>query len=358
MPFQYSFDEKLEMLLIYGECRRNATLAAETYAERFPNNNHPNKQIFKKLCQSLRERGDFRQKVKVFQNYNATNELAQGRVLNLVANDPNLSCREISAQTNISKTSVSRILKRHHFHPYHIELHQQLYDRDFENRVTFCQWAQNMIVADPNFFDKVLFTDESCFKSNGLVNRHNMHYWAVENPHWMREQDYQNRWSLNVWGGIINNRIVGPFFFDGHLNGETYASFLRNHLNELLDEVVPLNQRDNIWFQQDGAPPHFSVQAREELQQQFGNSWISRGGPVHWPARSPDLTPPDFFLWGTIKQYVYAERPTTRENMMERITDAFRRFNRLNSAATVQVNFRRRLQLCIEQNGRIFEHLL
>jgi hypothetical protein len=40
-----------------------------------------------------------------------------------------------------------------------------------------------------------------------------MHYWAVENPHWMRQQDHQNRWSLNVWGGVVNNRIVGPFFF-------------------------------------------------------------------------------------------------------------------------------------------------
>ncbi|CAH1378354.1 unnamed protein product, partial [Tenebrio molitor] len=44
------------------------------------------------------------------------------------------------------------------------------------------------------------------------------------------------------------------------------------------------------------------------------------GGPINWPARSPDLNPPDFFLWGTIKGI---SRKATRENMMERIINAF-----------------------------------
>ncbi|KAJ4429330.1 hypothetical protein ANN_26334 [Periplaneta americana] len=33
--------------------------------------------------------------------------------------------------------------------------------------------------------------------------------------------------------------------------------------------------------------------------------WIGRGGPVAWPAQSPDLTPLDFFLWGCMKEKVY-----------------------------------------------------
>jgi hypothetical protein len=75
--------------------------------------------------------------------------------------------------------------------------------------------------------ENVLFTDESSFKSNGHVNRHNMHYWSPVHPHWMRQEKIQNRWSLNVWGGIINNRLIGPFFFDQNLTGEIYAHFLK-----------------------------------------------------------------------------------------------------------------------------------
>ena len=34
----------------------------------------------------------------------------------------------------------------------------------------------------------------------------------------------------------------------------------------------------------------------------FDEKWIGRGGPVAWPPRSPDLTPPDYFLWGFVKE--------------------------------------------------------
>jgi hypothetical protein len=54
-----------------------------------------------------------------------------------------------------------------------------------------------------------MFTDECNFKNNGHVNKHNMHYWAVENPQWMRQRQTQNYWSLNVWGGVIDNKVIG-----------------------------------------------------------------------------------------------------------------------------------------------------
>jgi hypothetical protein len=45
-----------------------------------------------------------------------------------------------------------------------------------------------------------------------------------------------------------------------------------------------------MWFQQDGARPHFALLAR------------ARGrGLVAWLPRSLDLTPMGFFTWGTVK---------------------------------------------------------
>ncbi|KOC70354.1 hypothetical protein WH47_02857, partial [Habropoda laboriosa] len=41
------------------------------------------------------------------------------------------------------------------------------------------------------------------------------------------------------------------------------------------------------------------------------------------PSRSPDLSPLDYFLWGTLKNKVYHEYlPTTVEDMQERIREA------------------------------------
>ncbi|KAJ8962876.1 hypothetical protein NQ318_001284 [Aromia moschata] len=60
------------------------------------------------------------------------------------------------------------------------------------------------------------------------------------------------------------------------------------------------------WCLHDGAPPHFARQVRDFLNVEHPNRWIGRNGPIHWPARSPDLTPCDFYLWGYMKQLVYS----------------------------------------------------
>ena len=44
------------------------------------------------------------------------------------------------------------------------------------------------------------------------------------------------------------------------------------------------------------------------LNEFFGERGISRN---LWPSRSPDLTPPDFYLWGAAKSAVYRDHPRT-----------------------------------------------
>jgi hypothetical protein len=41
----YSVEDYVEMLLIYGECGRNARAAVRMYAQHFPNRNHPNHKV-------------------------------------------------------------------------------------------------------------------------------------------------------------------------------------------------------------------------------------------------------------------------------------------------------------------------
>ncbi|CAK9803098.1 hypothetical protein ANTQUA_LOCUS3581 [Anthophora quadrimaculata] len=76
-----------------------------------------------------------------------------------------------------------------------------------------------------------------------------------------------------------------------------------------------------MWMQQDGSPAHYSLIARNALNQQFPNRWIGRDGPIQFPARSPDLTPLDFFLWGYLKDKVYVKVSTTVSDMKQYIID-------------------------------------
>jgi hypothetical protein len=52
----------------------------------------------------------------------------------------------------------------------------------------------------------------------------------------------------------------------------------------------------------------------EMLKQFFDDRIISKN---LWPLRSPDLTPPDYFLWGYLKQGVYSNRPQTIEELIQ-----------------------------------------
>ena len=44
-------------------------------------------------------------------------------------------------------------------------------------------------------------------------------------------------------------------------------------------------------------------------------------GPYEWPARSPNLTPCDFFLWGWLKEQVYSTKRTTMDELEGRIRE-------------------------------------
>ena len=42
---------------------------------------------------------------------------------------------------------------------------------------------------------------------------------------------------------------------------------------------------------------------------------MSKNGDLEWPPRSPDLTVPDYFLWGYLKSKVYASKPKTIDEL-------------------------------------------
>lgn len=350
-----SVEEKIEMIFIYGECRRNVNDAVAMYAERFPDRRAPSRASFYRVVGDFTQNGSVQPKKRKRQA-TVNNEANQIAVLAAIALNPEVSSRSIARDSGISQTSVMRILKINKFHPYHICLHQELHGNDFANRMVFCQWVHERLQLNRNFLRHVLFSDESTFTNHGNVNKHNMHYWSVENPHWLREVEHQRPWSVNVWCGIMENRLIGPYFIEGTLNGQKYRDFLDTELKVMLEHLT-LDEKLNMWFQHDGCPAHFSRISREALDRDYTDRWIGRGGPVAWPARSPDLTPLDFFLWGTIKDKVYQNVPTTPANMMERITNACRDINE-ETILRCHDSFIKRIDKCIEVNGHHFEHLL
>ena len=59
------------------------------------------------------------------------------------------------------------------------------------------------------------------------------------------------------------------------------------------------------------------------LDATFPNRWIGRDDPTPWPPRSPDITLLDYFLWGCVKEKVFATPVRDITNLKARITDSF-----------------------------------
>lgn len=349
----YTQSDKVDMLLIFGECHKNSRNAADLYAQRYPDRHHPTHQYFPYLENRFRqERHQQEQAEEKF----IINEETEINVLAMVEVDKTVSLRQIHEELQINHESARKILKKHGYRSFKYQLHQHLYANDGPRRVVFCDWLLQNQRLDPDFINFILFSDESRFTNNGMFNRQNTRYWAQQNQHQMRQGNFQERFGVNVWAGIVGSRIIGPILFQGHLTGVRYLNFLQNEIENNLNEL-PLAVLRRIYFQQDGAPPHNTREVVNYLIENFNNKVIATNGPIQWPARSPDLTVLDFFIWGHVKEMVYATTPATLQILEERILWAFRSITPqiLQNVSREAIE---RAEKCREQGGMHFEHLL
>lgn len=349
----YTNDEKTDMILIFGECRKNANAAAQLYRERYPNRLAPTDKIFRRLEAKLRSDWPKTKRPRVRTATGEANEIA---VIEAITENPHIGQNTIARNLGISQASVSKIINANKFHPYHIQLVHDLKPTDYPKRLEFCNFVRQRLEADENFLNLVLFSDEAKFSNNGGVNKHNCHYYALENPHWIRMGHFQNVISTNVWCGILGERIIGPYFFRGTLTGLRYLAFLNDILPQLLEEIE-LGIREEMWFQQDGAPPHYHREVRTFLNNNFGERWIGRGAVSPWPARSPDLTPLDYFLWGAVKEEVYQTPIENLDQLEQRIRAACNRISP-EILRRVKRSFMNRINACERSGGAHFEQFL
>ncbi|KAJ8955433.1 hypothetical protein NQ318_003531, partial [Aromia moschata] len=108
----------------------------------------------------------------------------------------------------ISQTTVLRILRKENYHPYKLQLVQELNEDDPDRRL------------------------------HVLSKRYNGRYWSRTNPHWIIESHTQHPQKLNVWAGIVANRIIQPLFLEETLTGERYLEFLQNDLLPSLSGMI------------------------------------------------------------------------------------------------------------------------
>ena len=188
------------------------------------------------------------------------------------------------------------------------------------------------------------------------MNTQNVRIWGSERPSDANQEFDRNAPKLNVFCAMNGFQIIGPYFFPNDtVNANDYCDMLNTWF------LPKLRNKTTAVFQQDGAPPHWSLATRALLNTTFPGRWIGRAGAtdqnmLDWPPRSPDITPLDFFLWGYVKDDVFTlPFPETVEQMKVKIQDAIKKISRA-LLEKVHESFRRKLKLVIEKKGSHIEN--
>ena len=274
-------------------------------------------------------------------------------IRNMFLSNPKVSIRYVAGQTNISYGTIWNYLRKElGFYPYKLQMGTQLSDEDKINRVSFATFSRSKLSNNSAFLKQIVFSDECHFSLSGRVNKQNCRIWGTERPQVVYEAP-QSAPSIMVWCAISEKEVIGPYFFENeNVTGDTYKRMLRYYAFPRLRDYP-----ESMIFQQDGAPPHFALTVRHYLDFKLPNRWIGRAGPISWPARSPDLTPCDYFLWGYIKDNTFRNLPGSLTELKTKIREVIGTITE-EMLQNVFENMKTRLAFVICQYGGHFEHLM
>lgn len=221
--------------------------------------------------------------------------------------NPSASIRIAEKSLQMSRSQIHHILKGVlKFKAYKTQTRQLLTNAARIKRLLFANGFNTQIL------DKIWFSDESYFYLYPKANK-NQVVWAKSRPVDNFVQKPNHSAKILVWMAVSHN---GVFWrpIDGHMNSQSYLNLLKH---EFIPYLKSRNLKDSCFFMQDGAPCHTSKIVLSYLYKHFKERVISKRYPntynigLEWPPYSPDLTPLDYCIWGTLKSRVSKHKPTT-----------------------------------------------
>src|SRR5215510_799002 len=205
MPFVFSHVEYCDMHFVYGFCDDNARAAVQEYQRRFPDRQVPSRSVFTRIHQTLRDTGSLPSVSMQSEREVVRTINTRENILQMVQRSPLLSTRRMASRIGVSRIQVWRTLHEEDLYPYHDQRVQHLEPGDHAQRMDLCQW----IKAHPELLSVILFSDEASFTRDGVNNLRNVHTWSHDNPHEISITNVQRRFSVNVWCGVLGNKLIG-----------------------------------------------------------------------------------------------------------------------------------------------------
>lgn len=146
-----------------------------------------------------------------------------------------------------------------------------------------------------------------------------------------------------IRAGTWQGGKILSYFLPGSVDKDSYLEMMRDYVSPSLFARRNDYNQHFIW-KQDGSSAHSALSVRKYINEEF-NTWIGRRGTLEWAQRSPD-----FFLWGYLKDEVFARNPTTDELK----TFIFEEFNEVSQEMIDRacLSVKQRCKVCIIFEGK------
>lgn len=237
------------------------------------------------------------------------NQREERTLVRKVIENPHLSAPKVNAilgdqlGKTVSTNTVRRTLYRAGFHG-RVARKKPFISK--KNKADRLKYAKDNIDRDQDYWDKVLYTDESKF--NIFVSDGCSYVWRRAG----RELEEKNLkgtvkhggGSLMVWGCMSASGVGSLVFVEGKMDHKQYIRILDENLDA---SVAKLGIKDTYIFSQDNDPKHTAKNTKLFLLRKTPRQ-------IKTPAQSPDINPIEH-LWAHLERQIRKRVIKNREEL-------------------------------------------
>lgn len=237
------------------------------------------------------------------------------RIIQLVRLNPRITAYQVKLEVeerfskSVSDDTIRRIIKKAGYHSRVARRKPYISDINRQKRMDF---ANEFVSKPPEFWNKVIFSDESKFCIFGIKGKKLV--WrkkgtALDKNNLVPTVKHGGG-GIMVWGCMAANGIGKLTFIDSIMDQMGYIQVLKDNL---LQSAQQLGLEQNFWFQQDNDPKHTAVNVKLWLLYNVKNQ-------LRTPPQSPDLNPIEH-LWDLLERRIRKHSITSKNMLKDKIVE-------------------------------------